>query len=146
MLLGRLFSYRDTHLYRIGTNYQQLPVNRPHAEVHSYNKDGAMRYKHSGNQPVYAPNSYGGPRADPRFMDTVWGVEGAEMVRHAYTQRRDDDDFGRPGVEIDRAIAGDHGLCGRDVLVPGPDDLVDARNRRRSVREGGDGVGAADAK
>jgi catalase len=28
MLLGRLFSYHDTHLHRIGTNYEQLPVNR----------------------------------------------------------------------------------------------------------------------
>ena len=57
-----------------------------------------MRYRHNGNQPVYAPNSFGGPEADPSFMDTVWGVEGAEMVRHAYTPRRDDDDFGQPGV------------------------------------------------
>src|SRR4030081_2395729 len=35
MLLGRLFSYHDTHLYRIGTNYQQLPINRPQSEVHN---------------------------------------------------------------------------------------------------------------
>jgi catalase len=98
MLLGRLFSYPDTHRHRIGTNYLQLPINQPLAEVNSYNKDGAMRYKHNGNQPVYAPNSYGGPKADPSFMETVWGVEGAEMVRHAYTPRRDDDDFGQPGL------------------------------------------------
>jgi catalase len=34
-----------------------------------------MRYQHSGNTPVYAPNSYGGPRADPGFAETVWGRE-----------------------------------------------------------------------
>src|SRR5581483_7296165 len=50
VLLGRLFSYPDTHRHRIGTNYLQLPVNQPIAEVHSYNKDGAMRYRHNGNQ------------------------------------------------------------------------------------------------
>jgi catalase len=98
MLLGRLFSYPDTHRHRIGTNYLQLPINQPKAPVSSYNKDGAMRYHHSGNQPVYAPNSYGGPKADPTFADTVWGVDGAEMVRHAYTKRREDDDFGQPGT------------------------------------------------
>ncbi len=98
MLLGRLFSYPDTHRYRIGTNYLQLPINRPKSPVHSYNKDGAMRYQHSGDQPVYAPNSHGGPKADPSFMDVAWGVEGAEIVRHAYTLRRDDDDFGQPGA------------------------------------------------
>src|SRR5258708_3040825 len=66
MLLGRLFSYADTHRYRIGANYNQLPVNAPQVEVHSYSKDSSMRYRHNGNQPVYAPNSYGGPHADPQ--------------------------------------------------------------------------------
>jgi catalase len=98
MLLGRLFSYPDTHRHRIGPNYQQLPINRPKSPVHSYNKDGAMRYHHSGDQPVYAPNSFGGPAADGSFPDTVWGVEGAEMVRHAYTLHSEDDDFGQPGT------------------------------------------------
>ena len=41
MLMGRIFSYHDTHLHRIGANYEQLPVNAPKVEVHSYNKDGA---------------------------------------------------------------------------------------------------------
>jgi len=76
MLLGRLFSYHDTHLHRIGTNYEQLPVNRPRSEVHTYNKDGAMRYAHAGHQPVYAPNSYGGPQADALGgADPGWLVE-----------------------------------------------------------------------
>lgn len=35
MLLARIFSYADAHRYRIGTNYNELPVNRPRAEVHS---------------------------------------------------------------------------------------------------------------
>src|SRR3984885_13639497 len=64
MLLGRLFSYPDTHLHRIGPNYLQLPVNRPPPPVHTYNRDGAMRYENPAD-PVYAPNSYGGPVADP---------------------------------------------------------------------------------
>src|SRR6185312_5612192 len=66
MLLGRLFSYHDAHRYRIGPNYLQLPDNQPKVELYSYNKDGAMRYQHNGNQPTYAPNSYGGPQADPQ--------------------------------------------------------------------------------
>jgi catalase len=100
MLLGRLFSYPDTHRHRIGTNYLQLPINQPKVPVHSYNQDGAMRYQHSGSQPVYAPNSYGGPKADPDFMDTVWGVEGAEMIRGAATLHSEDDDFGQPGTLV----------------------------------------------
>ncbi|MDE3070540.1 MAG: catalase, partial [Acidobacteriota bacterium] len=60
MLMGRVFSYHDTHLHRIGANYEQLPINAPTAPVHSYNKDAAMTYRHGGAQPVYAPNSLGG--------------------------------------------------------------------------------------
>jgi catalase len=38
MLQARIFSYADAHRSRVGTNYPQLPVNRPHTEVHSYSK------------------------------------------------------------------------------------------------------------
>jgi hypothetical protein len=57
MLMGRIFSCHDTHLHRIGPNYEQLPVNAPGSPVHSYNKDCPMAYRHAGSQPVYAPNS-----------------------------------------------------------------------------------------
>ncbi len=98
MLLGRLFSYPDTHRHRIGVNYLQLPINQPLSEVHSYNKDGAMRYRHNGDQPVYAPNSYGGPAADPEhYSDPAWFV-GGELVRTAYTLHSEDDDFGQAGT------------------------------------------------
>ena len=104
LLLGRLFSYTDSHRYRIGTNYLQLPVNAPKVEVHSYNKDGQMRYRHNGSQPVYAPNSYGGPRADPEFHAPTWYVEGGEIMRSAYTKRRDDGDFGQAGTMYRRVL------------------------------------------
>jgi catalase len=99
MLLGRLFSYHDTHLHRVGTNAQQLPVNYPkHAEVNSYNKDGAMRYRNPGD-PVYAPNSVGGPAAAPQLFgqDPAWDVTG-EIGRAAQALHRDDDDYGQAGT------------------------------------------------
>ncbi len=97
MLLGRLFSYPDTHRHRIGTNYLQLPVNRPQAEVHSYNKDGAMRYQHAGDQPVYAPNSRGGPAADvARYGESFHPEVAGQLVRAPYASHRDDDDFVQP--------------------------------------------------
>jgi catalase len=105
MLLGRLFSYPDTHRHRIGVNYLQLPINRPQVAVHSYNKDGAMRYHHAGDQPVYAPNSFGGPAADPaRFPDPSWNVSG-EIVRTAYTLHGEDDDYGQPGTLVRNVLS-----------------------------------------
>ncbi|HTE59579.1 MAG TPA: catalase [Solirubrobacteraceae bacterium] len=96
MLMGRIFSYHDTHLHRIGTNYEQLPVNAPKSPVHSYNKDGAMTYRHAGDQPVYAPNSYGGPQADPGKELPTWWVEAAEIGRFAYERHAGDDDVVQP--------------------------------------------------
>ncbi|HUZ19438.1 MAG TPA: catalase [Acidimicrobiales bacterium] len=96
MLLGRLFSYPDTHRYRIGPNYLQLPINAPKVPVHSYNADGPMAYRNSPD-PVYAPNAFGGPKADPALFEPSWAVSG-EIVRAAYTKHREDDDFVQPGV------------------------------------------------
>ena len=99
MLMGRIFSYHDTHLHRIGPNYEQLPINAPRVDVHSYNKDAAMTYHHAGAQPVYAPNSYGGPEADPqRGADLGWSVAAGELGRYAYEKHTEDDDFGQPGT------------------------------------------------
>jgi catalase len=99
MVLGRMFAYGDSQRYRNGTNHAQLPVNQPVAEVHNYNKDGPMRYRHNGGQPVYAPNSYGGPRADgERYRDPSWFVESAEIMRTAYEAHAEDNDFIQPGT------------------------------------------------
>jgi len=92
MLLARGFSYADAHRARLGVNYKQIPVNNPKVEVNSYSKDGAMRVKNASD-PVYAPNSYGGPKADPaRTAEALWHADG-EMVRSAYILRRDDNDY-----------------------------------------------------
>jgi catalase len=104
MLQGRLFSYPDTHRYRIGTNYLQLPVNQPRSAVHSYNKDGAMRYVNPPD-PTYAPNSVGGPAADP----SVWRGEeyhvAGEIIRSAYLKHAEDDDFVQPHALWERVLS-----------------------------------------
>src|ERR1700756_4927076 len=99
MLLARTFAYADAHRARIGVNYKQIPVNAPKAPVHSYSKDGAMRMI-PVSDPVYAPNSKGGPQADPsRTAEALWYTDG-EMVRTAYTLRPDDDDWGQAGTLV----------------------------------------------
>jgi catalase len=104
MLQGRLFSYPDTHRYRIGANYLQLPINRPLNQVNSYNKDGAMRYQSHGD-PVYAPNSAGGPHADTEYgAEPSYQVSG-EMVRTASVLHRDDDDFVQPRALWERVLS-----------------------------------------
>lgn len=113
MLLARGFSYSDAHRARLGTNYKQIPVNMPRVAVNSYSKDGSMRI-HNVTDPVYAPNSYGGPKADPARTDDggTWYADG-EMVRAAYTPHPEDDDWGQPGTLV-RQVLDDQA---RDRLV-----------------------------
>jgi catalase len=100
MLLGRAFAYADTHRHRIGANYLQLPVNRPKVAVNTYTQDGAMAYEHRGDEPVYAPNSFGRGYADEvGEVEESWESDGA-MVRQAYTLREDDDDFTQAGTLV----------------------------------------------
>jgi len=104
MLLARLISYADAHRARLGVNYKQIPVNRPKVPVHSYNKGGAMRMD-KVSDPVYAPNSKGGPKADPQRYpeDAVWSANG-EFTRSPYTLRKDDDDFGQANALINKVM------------------------------------------
>lgn len=62
MLAGRIFSYGDAQRYRLGKNYQQLPVNCP-LRVKNYHRDGAMVYNNQVDGPNYYPNSTNGPAA-----------------------------------------------------------------------------------
>jgi len=101
MLQGRLFAYADTHRYRIGPNYMDLPVNQPKVPTHSYTKDGPMRYSIT-TDPVYSPNSVGGPRSNdigPADYVSAYGIE-QEIVRSAYRLHAEDDDFGQAGTLV----------------------------------------------
>ena len=111
MLLGRLFSYPDTHRHRIGVNYLQLPVNAPKPKVRNYNPDGAMTYVNQAD-PLYAPNSYGGPLPHKDGTEASWGVAG-EIMRAAASKHRDDDDFVQAG-DLYRKVLYD---ASRDRLV-----------------------------
>jgi catalase len=99
MLMARVFSYPDAQRYRVGTNYNELPVNRPKAPVHSYTQDGSLRHGFKpASAPVYAPNSFGGPVADPvKAGAGTWESDGA-LVRAAATLHSEDDDFGQAGT------------------------------------------------
>jgi catalase len=64
-------------------------------KTNSYDKEGQMEYHHSGNAPVYAPNSYGRAYQEEQGpVDNGWESDG-ELVRSAYSLHAEDDDFGQ---------------------------------------------------
>ncbi|MGV9012740.1 MAG: catalase [Flavobacteriales bacterium] len=61
LLQGRLFSYIDTQLTRLGgPNFNELPINRPLAPVHNNQRDGHMRHTIDKRHINYEPNTLGG--------------------------------------------------------------------------------------
>ncbi|WP_326983516.1 catalase [Chryseobacterium sp. MYb264] len=61
LLQGRLFSYTDTQLSRLGSpNFHEIPINRSVNEVHNNQRDGHMRQQIVKGKVSYEPNSMGG--------------------------------------------------------------------------------------
>ncbi|HZY79467.1 MAG TPA: catalase [Cyclobacteriaceae bacterium] len=61
LLQGRLFSYTDTQLIRLGgPNFHEIPINRPIAPVHNNQREGFMRQTINRGKASYEPNSLGG--------------------------------------------------------------------------------------
>ncbi len=95
MLQGRLFAYADAHRYRVGANHNHLPINKARSEVHSYQRDGQMRFDGNGGKSVnYEPNSFGGPTEVNEHKQAAFQVSGmAENVGYDhhdhYTQAGD---------------------------------------------------------
>ena len=95
MLQARLISYPDAHRYRLGVNYDSLPVNKPQCPFHTYNRDGAMRFDgNSGSAVNYEPNSFDGPTQDPAFRERPGSISGS-VDRHNH--RLDSDYYTQPG-------------------------------------------------
>lgn len=60
LLQGRLFSYTDTQLLRLGgPNFHEIPINRPVVPVHNNQRDGHMRQTINKGKTSYSPNSLG---------------------------------------------------------------------------------------
>ncbi len=61
LMQGRLFSYTDTQLIRLGgPNFHEIPINRPVVPVHNNQRDGHMRQEINTGRTSYHPNSLGG--------------------------------------------------------------------------------------
>ena len=86
MLIGRTFSYSDTQRYRVGTNYLQLPINRPLANVRTNQEGGQMSYHvdERGSDPAvnYEPSVRAGlVEADESYHGYEPTIETTKVVR-----------------------------------------------------------------
>ncbi|WP_424475310.1 catalase [Oceanobacillus kimchii] len=100
LLQGRLFSYTDTQIYRVGTNFKQLPINRPVCPFHNNHRDGSQRYiidkgqvaYHqnylAGNTPYTVPGSQGGFVTYPSLVEGLKVRKTAPSFLDHFSQAR----------------------------------------------------------
>ena len=97
MLQGRLFSYGDTHRYRLGINHHQIPVNAPRCPVHSFHRDGAGRVDGNGGSTInYEPNSFDQWLESKSAGEPALALDGQAADR--WNHRVDDDYYSQPGA------------------------------------------------
>lgn len=127
MLQARLMSYADAHRYRVGSNYQQLPVNKPRCPVMHYQRDGAMAVNEAGAAPHYFPNSHEDtPQDDRAYLEPPLPL--GDVAADRYDSREGHDDFTQAGdlyrlmnpeqrVRLVKAIAGALGDATREIQM-----------------------------
>ena len=94
LLQGRLFSYLDTQLSRLGgTNFHEIPINRAKCPMQNFQRDGIRRIDVPTGRVAYEPNSLDpdGPREDPRrgFTSFPSGVAGDREAGDKVRERSD---------------------------------------------------------
>ncbi|HUT48374.1 MAG TPA: catalase [Alphaproteobacteria bacterium] len=128
MLQFRIFSYADAHRYRLGVNYESLPVNKPRCPVHSYHRDGAMRFDgNAGGAVNYEPNTMGGPVEDPGFREPPLTVSGDA---DRYDHREGNDDYAQAG-DLFRLMPADEQGRLMDALAGAMSDVPEEIQRRQ---------------
>jgi len=91
MLQARLFNYADAQRYRLGVNYQQIPVNAARCPVFSNHRDGQGRVDANyGGTLHYEPNSFGQWQEQPQYREPALKITGDADF---WNYREDDDDY-----------------------------------------------------
>jgi len=106
MLQGRLLSYPDAHRYRIGVNYEQLPVNKCPYMVANYERDGAMRLDgNSGSDPNYFPNSFDDIYIDDSYKQQPVQLDSLVADWYDRNGEGENDHYSQPGIFYTRVLS-----------------------------------------
>lgn len=98
MLQGRLLSYPDAQRYRLGANYEQIPVNRCPFATNNYQRDGQMRIDgNGGSNPNYYPNSFDNIQTDSSYREPATQLDSVIADRFDRNAEGENDHYTQPG-------------------------------------------------
>ncbi|OFY65165.1 MAG: catalase [Bacteroidetes bacterium RBG_13_43_22] len=96
LLQGRILAYPDAHRYRLGANYEQIPVNKPIGPVHHHQRDGIMNVDGNGGAGAnYYPNSFDEIVADKNYREPAMKLD--SNIADSYDRNKGDDHYTQPG-------------------------------------------------
>ncbi|MBL7932656.1 MAG: catalase [Bacteroidia bacterium] len=99
MLQGRLLSYPDAHRYRLGVNYEQLPVNKCPYMVSNYERDGSMVVNGNGDDnPNYYPNSFDDIYEDHAYKEPPMKLDSNVADWFDRNGEGENDHYSQPGI------------------------------------------------
>ena len=131
MLQGRILSYPDAQRYRLGGNYEQIPVNRCPYLVSNYQRDGQMRVDgNGGSQPNYSPNSFDNIVEDPSYKQPGLELESNMADWYDRNAQGEDDHYSQPGnlfriLSPEQKVNTIHNIVGAMSGISGPKkDLI----------------------
>ncbi|MEO6232068.1 MAG: catalase [Ferruginibacter sp.] len=105
MLQGRLLSYPDAHRYRLGGNYEQIPVNRCPYAVNNYQRDGQMNVNGNGEDaPNYFPNSFDEITADAEYKEPAMELNNIVADWYDRNGAGENDHYTQPGLLFNKAM------------------------------------------
>jgi len=97
LLQGRLLSYPDAHRYRLGVNYEQIPVNKCPYATANYQRDGFMQFGDNGGaSPNYRPNSFDDIVVDEQYKEPAMHLD-SNTADWFDRNEHDDDHYTQPG-------------------------------------------------
>lgn len=106
MLQGRILSYPDAHRYRLGVNYEQIPVNRCPYAVNNYQRDGYMRVDgNGGSDPNYFPNSFDDIYPDESYKEPPLTLDSNVADWYDRNAPGEDDHYTQPGLLFTKAMS-----------------------------------------
>jgi len=99
MLQGRILSYPDAQRYRLGVNFEQIPVNRCPFAVNNYHRDGIMRIdENGGSKANYYPNSFDEIFADEKYKQMPMNLDSVVADWYDRNGEGENDHYTQPGI------------------------------------------------
>ena len=127
MLQGRLFAYADTQMYRLGSSFNSLPINRPRVVVHNNNQDGKMNASGRTGEVNYEPSTLNEISQDPKYKYVQTPLSGTtqQMAIHKKQMFKQAGVFYRSLPESEKA----------DLVTALSDDLSHVTNDHNKYTE-----------